>query len=83
MDSEHPKEGLKKVRSGSLVQVDFLAGQVTFKAFKEQPRQAICESCLQKGQAWIQVFFEPWDSEHLNNPGVGLLEERKDIEDIK
>ena len=51
MDSEHPKEGLKKVRSGSLVQVDFLAGQVTFKAFKEQPRQAICESCLQKGQA--------------------------------
>ena len=22
--------------------------------------QAKCESCLPKGQAWIQVFFEPW-----------------------
>ena len=33
MANEHPKQGLEKVASGSPVQVDFLAGQVTFKAY--------------------------------------------------
>ena len=33
MANEHPKQGLEKVASGSPVQVHFLAGQVTFKAY--------------------------------------------------
>ena len=54
---------------GSLEQVDFLTGQITFKAFcpmskgclvrgvRSDPWQAKCNSYFPKGQAGIQVFF--------------------------
>ena len=50
---------IKNIPSSSQRQVDFLDVQVTFKAYL--PNRVfdliICESCLPKGLAEIQVFF--------------------------
>ena len=50
---------MKNIPSSSQRQVDFLDVQVTFKAYL--PNRVfdliICESCLPKGLAEIQVFF--------------------------
>ena len=51
----HSKRNPEKVLSSSL------SGQVrkSLRLARSGPRQAKCESCLQKGQAGIQDFSEP------------------------
>ena len=53
-------QGLKRVPSSSLRLVDFLA-EVTFNSHLPSGQGSKkCESCMPKGQAGIQVFFESW-----------------------
>ena len=69
-------QGSKKVPSGCPGQVDFPVRQVTFHS--HSPGQAKFESYLSKGQAGIQVIFEPCYSVYLRcfkrqNSNLALL----------